>query len=51
MKYNGDEARRLKNMGQLPESVNVSFQTSHKKKEDFVFFEAKYLESPHCRTP
>jgi len=23
MKYNGDEARRLKNMGQLPESVNI----------------------------
>ena len=24
MKYNSDEARRLKNMGHLPESVNVS---------------------------
>ena len=24
MKYNGDEARRLKNMGHLPDSVNVS---------------------------
>lgn len=23
MKYNGDEARRLKNMGQLPDSVNI----------------------------
>ena len=24
MKYNSDEARRLKNMGHLPDSVNVS---------------------------
>ena len=25
MKYNSDEARRLKNMGHLPDSVNVSW--------------------------
>lgn len=29
MKYNSDEARRLKNLGHLPDSVNVSiFSTS-----------------------
>ena len=29
MKYNSDEARRLKNLGHLPDSVNVSrFTTS-----------------------
>merc|ERR1719228_167481 len=25
MKYNSDEARRLKNMGQLPDTVNIEF--------------------------
>merc|ERR1712176_1432769 len=26
MKYNSDEARRLKNMGHLPDSVNIEFE-------------------------
>ena len=28
MKYNSDEARRLKNLGHLPDSVNVSIYRS-----------------------
>merc|ERR1719262_70786 len=28
MKYNGDEARRLKNMGHLPDSVNIDVDTT-----------------------
>ena len=28
MKYNSDEARRLKNLGHLPDSVNVSISST-----------------------
>merc|ERR1719228_246378 len=33
MKYNSDEARRLKNMGQLPDTVNIEFADDN----DIVF--------------
>jgi len=36
MKYNSDEARRLKNMGHLPESVNV---VDGNEVEDDIFFD------------
>merc|ERR1712203_32395 len=33
MKYNSDEARRLKNMGHLPDSVNIEFEDNESGEE------------------
>jgi len=35
MKYNSDEARRLKNMGHLPDSVNIEFEEDGNEFVDF----------------
>jgi len=35
MKYNSDEARRLKNMGHLPDSVNIEFEQDDNAYVDF----------------
>merc|ERR1719197_643164 len=36
MKYNSDEARRLKNMGHLPDSVNIEFEQDPDDVVDFM---------------
>merc|ERR1712179_383138 len=33
MKYNSDEARRLKNLGHLPDSVNIEFEDNEDDEE------------------
>merc|ERR1719454_655122 len=43
MKYNSDEARRLKNMGHLPDSVNIEFeQEDNADDEEFDVPEQPY---------
>ena len=45
MKYNSDEARRLKNMGQLPDTVNVRIFNSKKILFFLDFFFENFFRS------
>merc|ERR1712002_672991 len=36
MKYNSDEARRLKNLGHLPDSVSIEFNQDNEDDVDFL---------------
>merc|ERR1712008_300767 len=47
MKYNSDEARRLKNMGHLPESVNIEFEQDDNAYVDFEDKEFTVPEQPY----
>ena len=44
MKYNSDEARRLKNMGQLPDTVNVRIFISKNFYFEFFFQKSFQIE-------